>query len=191
MNEQILELIKEERPVFITGKAGTGKTTLLREIYQQRKDWSAIAIVAPTGVAAKNAGGVTMHSLLRLPLNPYLPNTKIKDLYSIRNKEDVNLIKELDMIIIDEVSMVRCDMMDAMDDILRYYRKNDKPFGGVQIVMFGDLYQLMPVVKDEDWNILKQHYKSPYFFSSDAYKKLNCITVELTHIYRQQDSDFI
>ena len=132
-----------------------------------------------------------MHSLLRLPLNPYLPNTKIDDLYSIRNKEDVNLIKELDMIIIDEVSMVRCDMMDAMDDILRYYRKNDKPFGGVQIVMFGDLYQLMPVVKDEDWNILKQHYKSPYFFSSDVYKKLNCITVELTHIYRQQDSDFI
>lgn len=183
--------INRGESLFITGKAGTGKTTLLRWLCNKFKDRKTIAIVAPTGVAAKNADGVTIHSLLRLPLNPYLPGMKIPNLYALRKNEDIQAIKEIDILIIDEVSMVRCDVMDAMDDILRHYRKSDKPFGGIQVVMFGDLYQLMPVIKDEEWDELKKHYASPYFFSSDVYTQLNCTVIELAKIYRQQDSDFI
>ena len=183
--------INRGESLFITGKAGTGKTTLLKWLCNKFKDRKTIAIVAPTGVAAKNAGGVTIHSLLRLPLNPYLPGMKIPNLYALRKNEDIQAIKEIDILIIDEVSMVRCDVMDAMDDILRHYRKSAKPFGGVQVVMFGDLYQLMPVIKDDEWDELKKHYASPYFFSSDVYARLDCTVIELAKIYRQQDSDFI
>lgn len=183
--------INRGESLFITGKAGTGKTTLLKWLCNKFGDRKTIAIVAPTGVAAKNAGGVTIHSLLHLPLNPYLPGMKIPNLYAVRNDDEIRAIRKIDILIIDEISMVRCDVMDAMDDILRHYRKNDNPFGGIQVVMFGDLYQLMPVIKDDEWEELKKHYASPYFFSSDVYTKLNCTVIELAKIYRQHDSDFI
>lgn len=185
------ECINRGESLFITGKAGTGKTTLLKWLYNKFCDRRIIAIVAPTGVAAKQAGGVTIHSLLRLPLKPYMPGMKIPNLYAVSKDEEIRAIREIDILIIDEVSMVRCDVMDAMDDILRHYRKNNEPFGGIQVVLFGDLYQLMPVIKDEEWDELKKHYASPYFFSSDVYAKLNCQVLELAKIYRQHDSDFI
>ena len=118
-----------------------------------------VAVTAPTGVAAYNAQGVTLHSLLRLPLAPYLPGVRIPRLYDLK-EEEIRVIRNLEVLIIDEVSMVRCDMMDAADDILRHYRRNDKPFGGVQIVMFGDLFQLMPLADEEDEKKLSKYYKS-------------------------------
>ena len=183
-----VSMIKNGANLFITGKAGTGKTTLLREILRQVD--KKIAVVAPTGVAAKNAVGITIHSFLRLPTAPYFPGIKNAELYKLK-KSDVQVINNVEIIIIDEVSMVRCDVLDAMDDVLRHYRKSSKPFGGVQLVMFGDLFQLMPVAPDKDWEILKKHYDSPYFFSSNAYQRLNSQMLELTKVYRQKESDFI
>lgn len=192
--KRAIKLIKNGSSLFITGKAGTGKTTLLRHIYDSFYHEKKIAIVAPTGVAAKQAGGVTIHSLLHLPLSPYLPSAKKRyNLYRLSD-DDIVVIQQIDLLIIDEVSMVRCDMLDEMDDVFRHYRKKqdrNKPFGGIQVVMFGDLHQLMPVAPDEEWEILKSHYKSPYFFSSDVYTRLKCPMLELKHIYRQTDVDFI
>ena len=183
-----VSMIKKGANLFITGKAGTGKTTLLREILCQVD--KKVAVIAPTGVSAKNAVGITIHSFLRLPTAPYFPGIKNAELHKLK-RSDEQVIKEVEIIIIDEVSMVRCDVLDAMDDVLRHYRKNSKPFGGVQLVMFGDLFQLMPVAPDEEWEILKKHYDSPYFFSSKAYQSLNSQMSELTKVYRQNESDFI
>ncbi len=195
--KRAIELIGNGMSLFITGKAGTGKTTLLRHIYDTFDRKKKIAIVAPTGVAAKQAEGVTIHSLLHLPLGPYIPNVRKEyNLYCLSDGEE-EVIREMDMLIIDEVSMVRCDLLDEMDDVISHYRRKknknakSKPFGGIQVIMFGDLHQLMPVAPKEEWDILKTYYKSPYFFSSDVYTRLNCPMLELTHIYRQNDVDFI
>lgn len=183
-----VSMVSSGANLYITGKAGTGKTTLLKEILRQVD--KKVVVVAPTGVAAKNAVGITIHSFLRLPVTPYFPGIKNPELYQLK-RQDEQVIKEVELIIIDEVSMVRCDLLDAMDDVLRHYRKNNKPFGGVQVVMFGDLFQLMPVAPDEEWAKLKKYYDSPYFFSSKAYKKMDFKMLELKKVYRQNESDFI
>lgn len=185
-----LMLINSGKNVFITGKAGTGKTTLLRKIRDDFQGKKVMITLAPTGVAAENAGGFTMHSFLRLPLTPYAPNYKKNDLYSL-DDGSIDVVKNLDIIIIDEISMVRCDMLDAADNILRHYRDSDKPFGGIQLIMFGDLYQLMPVVEAKDWNKIKEFYETPYFFSSSVLSKMEYYICELNKVYRQKNTDFI
>ena len=186
-----LELVMEGKSIFITGKAGTGKTTVLREISTQcKRNKKNVVVLSPTGVAAKNAGGVTIHSFLHLPLGPYIPGIKMRELYAL-NSEEVSLVNKVDLIIIDEVSMVRCDLLDEIDDVLRHYRKSTLPFGGIQMVLFGDLYQLMPVAPEEDWDKLKTKYKSPYFFSSKILEKIDCPMFELKIIHRQDDRNFV
>ena len=155
-----LELVMNGKSLFITGKAGTGKTTVLREISSKcKKKNRNVVILAPTGVAAKNAGGVTIHSFLHLPLGPYIPGMKMHKLFALK-EEEIRIVNRIDLMIIDEVSMVRCDLLDEIDEVLRHYRKNNRPFGGIQIVMFGDLYQLMPVASDEDWEKLMKKEKN-------------------------------
>lgn len=186
-----LELVMNGKSLFITGKAGTGKTTVLHEISSKcRRCNKNVVVLAPTGVAAKNAGGVTIHSFLHLPLGPYIPGMKMHKLYALK-EEEIRIVNRIDLMIIDEVSMVRCDLLDEIDDVLRHYRKNNRPFGGVQIVMFGDLYQLMPVASDEDWEKLKEKYKSPYFFSSKILEKMDCPMFELKIIHRQDERNFV
>lgn len=180
-----------EDNLFITGKAGTGKTTILKEIvriFQSQNKF--FAVVAPTGIAAKNAGGVTIHSFLRLPIAPYVPNAKMTGLYSLTN-EYISVIRHIETIIIDEISMVRCDLLDMVNDVLRHYRNSKLLFGGIRIISFGDLYQLMPVVTSKDWPILKEWYRSPYFFSSKVYESHPFKMLTLKKVYRQTDSDFI
>lgn len=189
--EKALKLVMDGESLFITGKAGTGKTTVLREITSQCKRMKKnIVVLAPTGVAAKNAGGVTIHSFLHLPLGPYIPGMRNRNLYALRDDE-ITLVNKVDTIIIDEVSMVRCDLLDEIDDVLRHYRKSSRPFGGIQLVMFGDLYQLMPVAPEEDWDKLKEKYNSPYFFSSKILEKMDCPMFELKIIHRQDDRNFV
>ena len=188
-HKRALRLIDKGENLFITGKAGTGKTTLLREIRKRYEGKKVVAVLAPTGVAAENAKGFTMHSFLRLPLKPYLPYHKYNNLYQLDDSGVV--VRSVEILIIDEISMVRCDMLDATDMILRHYRHNRKPFGGVQLVMFGDLYQLCPVVQQEDADILKKYYKSFYFFNCYAFKKLRYRVVELKKVYRQENHEFI
>lgn len=189
--QRALDLVMEGHNLFITGKAGTGKTHLLNIIRQKLQGKKVLAILAPTGIAAKNANGFTMHSFLRLPLKPYLPEHSIKpDLYNLTPSVAV-VIRKLDILVIDEISMVRCDMLDATDMILRHYRRSEKPFGGIQIVMFGDLFQLCPVAVDDEWKTLKKYYQTPYFFSCYALKNFNYKVVELTKIYRQDNRKFI
>lgn len=190
--ERAIELIEKGENIFITGKAGTGKTTLLKEILDRNKKHhnKNIIVLAPTGVAAENAGGMTMHNFLRIPLKPYLPeHTVLPTLYKLEPGTE-EVVRNLDVLIIDEVSMVRCDMLDATDMILRHYRNSRKPFGGVQLIMFGDLYQLSPVVKAEEWEEMRNYYKFVYFFCSYVFKKMNYKVVELLHIYRQEDTYF-
>ncbi len=176
--------------VFITGKAGTGKSTLLHALEKlYRHLHKNVVVAAPTGVAARVAGGQTLHSLLHLPIAPYIPGMRLKGLFSLP-EEGIYLVRHLDVLFIDEMSMVRSDLLDMIDVVLRHYRKSDAPFGGIQLVMLGDLYQLMPVVKEEDWQELKKVYKTSYFFSSKAYQKLDCSMVELTEIHRQNDTEF-
>jgi len=182
--------------VFLTGKAGTGKTTFLKEIVENTT--KRCAVVAPTGIAAINAGGVTIHSFFQLPLCPYLPDVKEliteyqmpEKSWTLR-KERVNILRTLDLLIIDEISMVRADIMDAMDYILRRYRRNEKPFGGVQLLMIGDIQQLPPVVKDVERRYMEQVYPSPFFFNSKALQKIPYIVVELEKIHRQSDRMFL
>ena len=186
-----LELVMKGASLFITGKAGTGKTTVLREITAQcKRRGKNVVVLAPTGVAAKNAEGVTIHSFLHLPLSPYIPGMRVHKLYAL-NDNEIRLVNKIDIIIIDEVSMVRCDLLDEIDDVLRHYRKNKLPFGGIQLVMFGDLYQLMPVAPEEDWEKLKRQYKSPYFFCSKVLERMNCPMFELRIIHRQDDHNFV
>lgn len=190
-HKKALSCIAKGENLFITGKAGTGKTTLLRELREEFQGKKVVAVLAPTGVAAENANGFTMHSFLRLPLKPYLPQHKVlPNLYQL-DDSSAEVVRSLDVLIIDEISMVRCDMLDATDMILRHYRHSRKPFGGVQLIMFGDLYQLCPVVKKEEWDTLKEYYKSLYFFSCYAFKKLKYRVIELKNVYRQDDCDFI
>lgn len=187
---QAAEYVLDGHSVFITGKAGTGKSTLLHALEKlYRHLHKNVVVAAPTGVAARVAGGQTLHSLLHLPIAPYIPGMRLKGLFSLP-EEGVYLVRHLDVLFIDEMSMVRSDLLDMIDVVLRHYRKSDSPFGGIQLVMLGDLYQLMPVVKEEDWKELSKVYKTPYFFSSKAYQKLDCSMVELTEIHRQNDTEF-
>ena len=177
--------------IFLTGKAGTGKTTFLHSLKTNIS--KRLIITAPTGVAAINAGGMTLHSFFQIPFGPFVPGIEAPD-QSRRhrfNKEKINIIKTLDLLIIDEISMVRCDVLDAIDAVLRRYRRSHVPFGGVQLLMIGDLHQLPPVVKDDEWSILQAHYDSAYFFSSHALNKTEFHSIELQHIYRQSDPHFI
>lgn len=174
--------------IFLTGKAGTGKTTFLHKI--KAESIKRMAIVAPTGVAAINASGMTIHSLFQLPFGPFIPNQTNTNQRRF-SKQKIKLIKSLDLLIIDEISMVRADLLDAIDDVLRRYKDRHKPFGGLQLLMIGDLHQLPPVIKPNDWDLLRAHYNTPYFFGSLALQQTNPITIQLKHIYRQSDENFI
>lgn len=182
--------------VFLTGKAGTGKTTFLREL--KRRSPKRMIVVAPTGVAAINAGGVTIHSFFQLPFGPYVPGSsdtvergeKLQYTHKF-NREKINIIKTIDLLVIDEISMVRADLLDAVDDMLRRYRSKNEPFGGVQLLLIGDLQQLAPVVKEDEWALLKQHYASAFFFHSKALAATRYVAIELKHVYRQQDREFV
>lgn len=199
MNVPLFELVEHtNRSIFITGKAGTGKTTFLNEFVKKTK--KKHIVVAPTGIAAINAGGVTIHSMFGLPLRTFIPTTEridsslannIADLmHHFRYRRDkLKLLREIEIIIIDEVSMLRADVLDMMDFSLRLVRRNQMKFGGVQMLFIGDLYQLPPVVRDE--NILLEFYDSPFFFSSKAVQEMNLVTIELTQVYRQKDETFL
>ena len=188
--------------IFLTGKAGTGKTTFLKYCKEHIK--KNTAIVAPTGVAAMNAGGTTIHSFFQLPFNPFIPATRmfngdesVNDKNSLLSKLKINserreVMRNLELLIIDEISMVRCDLLDAIDTVLRHVRNQySKAFGGVQVLFIGDMYQLPPVVKDEEWQLLSPYYKSQYFFNSQVMETEPAIFVTLEKIYRQNDPAFI
>jgi hypothetical protein len=187
--------------LFLTGKAGTGKTTFLKQIKEQSQ--KNVAIVAPTGVAAINAGGVTMHSFFQLPFNLYLPSStnifgnnatvdKHQLLKNLRfNREKTELINELELLIIDEVSMVRADLLQAVNDILQYVRHNNKPFGGIQLLLIGDLFQLPPVVSDAELELMRKEYESPFFFSAPVMREQPPLFIELKEVYRQKEASFV
>lgn len=200
MNTEIFQLIEyTNRSIFLTGKAGTGKTTLLNHFVRNTK--KNHIVVAPTGIAAINAGGVTIHSMFGLPLRTFFPTEQQVD-ESLGNnipglfqhikktrKNKQKLLRELEIIIIDEVSMLRADVLDMIDFTLKFVRRNPQPFGGVQVLFIGDLYQLPPVVRDEQ--ALKQYYATPFFFSAKSIANLEIITVELTKVHRQKDEAFV
>ena len=177
--------------VFLTGKAGTGKTTFLRRLRERSP--KRMVVVAPTGVAAINAGGVTIHSFFQFPLAPYIPGGafRAKDEKFRFSKEKKNIIRTLDLLVIDEISMVRADLLDQIDAVLRLHRDRHRPFGGVQLLMIGDLSQLAPVVKESEWALLREYYRTPYFFGSLALQQTQHVTIELSHVYRQTDRTFI
>lgn len=176
------------RSIFLTGKAGTGKTTFLKKVVECSR--KRPIVVAPTGVAAINAGGVTIHSFFQLPFSPYVPGAKIESRFDF-SKEKRKIIASIDLLIIDEISMVRADLLDAIDMVLRRFRDHSQPFGGVQMLMIGDLAQLTPVVTPEDERMLKPYYDTPYFFGSKALQQVEYVTIQLEHVYRQQDESFI
>ena len=182
---------KTDRNLFITGKAGTGKTTFLHKI--KNESLKRMVIVAPTGVAAINAKGVTIHSFFQMPFGPILPNQIANTSNAQRkfSKTKIDIIKSLDLVIIDEISMVRADLLDGIDQVMRRYKNRNKVFGGAQVLMIGDLQQLSPVVKPNEWSLLQQYYNTVYFFSSKAYQEANVVSIELKHIYRQKNEDFI
>ncbi|MGN6163194.1 MAG: helix-turn-helix domain-containing protein [Flavisolibacter sp.] len=192
------------RHIFLTGKAGTGKTTFLKHIRENCP--KQMAVVAPTGVAAINAGGVTIHSFFQLPLSPFIPETKgfsggSKDettnkhtlLSRLRlNSERRKVLQELELLVIDEISMVRADVLDAIDLVLRHVRyRHTERFGGVQVLFIGDMFQLPPVVKEQEWRLLSEYYNSPYFFDSQVLKDNSPVYIEFTRIYRQTEEKFI
>lgn len=191
---------KTDRNIFLTGKAGTGKTTFLHKV--RNESLKRLAVVAPTGVAAINAKGVTIHSFFQMSFGPILPpeadttsntdlrhnNTKYQKKF---NKKKIEIIRSLDLLIIDEVSMVRADLLDGIDQVLRRYKDKNKVFGGVQLLMIGDLQQLAPVVKNDEWQILQPYYSNPFFFSSRSFQESNALGVELKFIYRQRNEHFI
>ena len=174
--------------IFLTGKAGTGKTTFLKTIVE--RSCKRNIVVAPTGVAAINADGMTIHSFFQLPFSPFVPNAQIKSKFDF-SKEKRKIIASLDLLIIDEISMVRADLLDAIDSVLRCYRDRYKPFGGVQLLMIGDLQQLTPVVTPEDERMLAPYYDTPYFFGSKALAQIDYVTIQLERVYRQQDTTFL
>ena len=178
--------------IFLTGKAGTGKTTFLKNL--RKTCFKRNVVVAPTGVAAINANGVTIHSFFQVSFGPFLPNLQSKDTsFKKFSKEKIRIIRGLDLLIIDEISMVRADLLDAIDDVLRRFRPGARniPFGGVQLLMIGDLQQLPPVCKDEEWELISQYYSTPYFFSSLALNKSQFLTINLKKVFRQRDENFI
>lgn len=196
-NNRELELARQfigqtDTNMFLTGKAGTGKTTFLKRLREDSP--KRMVVVAPTGVAAINAGGVTIHSFFQLPLSPYVPGMQFSESgrkqYSF-SKEKKNILRSLDLLVIDEISMVRADLLDAIDSVLRRYKDHSRPFGGVQLLMIGDLQQLSPVVKDSEVHLLKPHYDTFYFFGSHALKQSRYVTIELKTIYRQTDAQFV
>jgi len=188
------------RNVFLTGEAGTGKTTFLRRVLQQTE--KNCVVVAPTGVASINAGGSTIHSMFGLPTRMFLPTLEPVDPNNAQNinmirehfhypKPKLDIFKRLDLLIIDEISMVRCDLFDAIDESLRFSRRNNQAFGGVQVLLIGDLFQLPPVVRNHEKDSLFQYYKSEFFFDSRAYDELNILQLKLDKVYRQTNSEFI
>ena len=181
-------VLHTNRNIFLTGKAGTGKTTFLQQI--KKLTAKRLAVVAPTGVAAINAGGVTIHSLFQLPFGPLLPGATLRERRTF-TKEKINLLRTLDLLVIDEISMVRADVLDGIDEVLQRYRHNGPPFGGVQLLLIGDMQQLPPVIRDEEWTLLQPHYRTGYFFGSKALQQTAYVSIELTHIYRQSDERFI
>lgn len=185
-----MELVRKGRSFFITGKAGTGKTTLLKKIVAEcRANGKNIAITAPTGVAAKNAEGQTLHSMFGLTTAMYIPG-KMRMRYRLDDARE-KVVKKLDVLIIDEISMVRCDLMDMVDLTLQHYKGNKSPFGGIQVVFFGDLFQLPPVVTEDDEEHLYSHYPNQYFFSSDVITKYPFPLLELNKVHRQEDPVFV
>lgn len=205
MEEYILTLVNQtNRNIFLTGKAGTGKTTLLHKIINTC--YKNTVVVAPTGIAALNAGGVTIHSMFQLPFASFLPTLsnppivneflRFENRFSLRkhfqmHKNKQQVIRNMELLIIDEVSMLRADVLDAMDYMLQFIRKDKRPFGGVQVLFIGDLLQLPPVVKQEEWEVLKHYYKGMYFFQSEVITQNPLLYVELETIYRQTDKLFI
>ena len=177
--------------LFLSGKAGTGKTTFLRRLKEQTP--KRMVILAPTGIAAINAGGVTIHSFFQLSFAPFVPETTFNSSQTHYrfSKEKRNIIRSMDLLVIDEISMVRADLLDAIDSALRRYRDREKPFGGVQLLMIGDLQQLAPVVKENEWEMLKNYYETPYFFASRALRETVYMTIELKTVYRQSDTFFL
>lgn len=201
---QKLEFVEElvlytDSHIFLTGRAGTGKTTFLRNL--RAKTYKRMVVVAPTGVAAINAGGQTIHSFFQLPFGPQIPEDgnespkpnarALASQYQKLRKSKLNIIRSLDLLVIDEISMVRADVLDAIDAVLRRARRSQKPFGGVQLLMIGDVHQLAPVAKPEEWEILAPYYNNVYFFGSHVLQKTPYLCVELDHVYRQHDKDFI
>ncbi len=193
-------ILQTNTNLFLTGRAGTGKTTFLRQILTETI--KNHVVVAPTGVAAINAGGTTIHSMFQFPLTAFTPNTDPVDPNVATNrsalvkhlryrKERTEMLRQLDLLVIDEISMVRVDLLDAIDFALRRTRRIDQPFGGVQLLVIGDLFQLAPVVKPTIWTILRGHYNSPYFFDAISWQRSKPITIELTKIYRQSHAEFI
>ena len=194
--QQALQIIRfTRRSLFLTGKAGTGKSTFLRYIANNTKKKNII--LAPTGIAAINAGGSTLHSFFKLPFHPLLPNDVRYTARNMRdtmkyNREKVKLIQEVELIIIDEISMVRADIIDFIDKVLRIYCRNMRePFGGKQMLFVGDIYQLEPVLKEEDRQLLHPFYKSGYFFDANVFRQIQPICIELQKVYRQSDAEFI
>ncbi len=180
------------RSIFLTGKAGTGKTTFLHRL--KMSSLKRLVVVAPTGVAAINAKGVTIHSFFQMPFGPILPDTNLnagKGFNRKFSKTKINIIKSMDLLVIDEISMVRADLLDGIDRTLRRFRDRNKVFGGVQVLMIGDLQQLSPVIKENEWELLQHVYPNGFFFSSKAFAECNAITIELKHIYRQENPKFI
>lgn len=193
-------VLHTRQTLFLTGRAGTGKTTFLRNVLQ--KTTKKYMIVAPTGVAAINAGGITIHSLFQFPLTAFTPDAQYVDFnlatnrtgltrHLRYNREKRQLLRELELLVIDEISMVRCDLLDAIDFALRRTREKEIPFGGVQLLVIGDLFQLAPVVSHGIWDILRNHYDHPFFFAALSWKATQPVTIELTKIYRQNEQSFI
>ena len=205
MEERILTLINEtNRNIFLTGKAGTGKTTLLHKIIET--SYKNTVVVAPTGIAALNARGVTIHSQFQLPFASFLPTSSnppiTNEFFRFENRESLKrhfqmhrnkqqVIKNMELLIVDEVSMLRADVLDAMDFMMQFIRKDRRPFGGVQVLFIGDLLQLPPVVKQEEWEVLKHYYTGMYFFQSQVISQHPLLYIELEKIYRQTDGVFI
>ena len=200
----VLQFINQtNRSVFLTGKAGTGKTTLLKEIILTTH--KNCVVVAPTGIAALNAGGVTIHSLFQLPFGGFIPNdyapnfsesSKFESKASLRRHFNMSVLKRsviqnMELLIIDEVSMLRCDLLDAIDFMLQSVRKKSQPFGGIQILFIGDLLQLPPIIKDEEWRTLRKFYKGRFFFHSHVIQQNPPLYIELSKIFRQTDQQFI
>ncbi|HMM11170.1 MAG TPA: AAA family ATPase [Bacteroidales bacterium] len=202
MTDSLLQLAEQfvtrtNTHIFLTGRAGTGKTTFLRRLPQLTP--KRHVVLAPTGVAAINAGGQTIHSFFQLPFGPIAPGSLIskkkegrKDNHALQlRKSKIDLIRSLDLIVIDEISMVRADLLDAIDEVLRHYRRSKYPFGGLQLLMIGDLLQLPPIVKGEEWDLLSHHYNNPFFYSSKALAASSFMTITLERVFRQSDDRFI
>ena len=192
------------KSIFLTGKAGTGKTTLLKEIIATTH--KNTVVVAPTGIAALNANGVTIHSMFQLPFAAFIPDNKQLPHFSgtvkFENRDSLgrhfkmnnvkrSVIRNMELLVIDEVSMLRADVLDAMDFMMRKVRRNERPFGGVQVLFIGDLLQLPPVVKNEEWEMLKNYYRGMFFFHSHVIQQFPPLYIELDKIFRQTDAEFI